>query len=354
MQTACPAVPGIAVRSQQNPCGLPYRVVDGAHRLCAHKQALWEWHEAGGAGLPPCAPRYFVLEESDFAPLINKMNGRWVAFKKDDAPTLQRHMAQYLPVTGPLSRGSVYYDVLVGSGGEATHDHLFSPDGHYPKNELCFRYFGDAGPRVHCVDAIADERRGGSSKDLAIRWERALSDAFAVDLDSVGFGVTQPICRTMYPLPMVAQMPTTFAKTLRVLHTKHGLSRAECVLTLRTWPRGERFADPTRAPRIRVADMEAAVAAASSMPQAVEVSASGAQMEAADEDAATELGRLILASLRAYGFVTLKFNPGEAEDLDAAAAAAAEFFDGSKKSKKRCCIAGGASIADRSPCCPSA
>ena len=353
MQTACTAVPGIAVRSRQNPCGLPYRVVDGAHRLCAHKQALWEWHEAGGAGLPPCAPRYFVLEESDFAPLINEINGGWVAFEKGDAPALERHMAQYLPVPGlrTLSRGATSYDVLVGSGGEETHDHLFSPDGHYPKDELCFRYLGDAGPRVHCVDAVADERRGGSSKDLAMRWERALSEAFGVDLDGVGFGVTQPICRTMYPLPMVAQVPATFAKVLRKLHTKFGLSRAECVLTLRTWPRGERFSDPTLAPRIRVADMEAAVAAASST-QAVEVSADGAQTEAAGEDAATELGRLIFASLRAYGFVTLKFNSDEAEDLDAAAGAAAEFFDGSKGSKRRC-VTGGASIADRPPCGPA-
>ena len=70
------------------------------------------------------------------------------------------------------------------------------------------------------------------------------------------------------------------------------------------------------------------------------------------EDAATELGRLIFASLRAYGFVTLKFNSDEAEDLDAAAGAAAEFFDGSKRSKKRC-VAGGASITDRPPCGPA-
>ena len=32
---ACLSFPGIVVRSERNPCRLPYRMLDGSHRVCA-------------------------------------------------------------------------------------------------------------------------------------------------------------------------------------------------------------------------------------------------------------------------------------------------------------------------------
>jgi hypothetical protein len=79
MQHVCARVPGVLVRSSQNPCGTPYRMIDGAHRLCAHKRELQRWLDRQGdepaAGAeasagPPCAPRFFVLEEEEMVRLV--------------------------------------------------------------------------------------------------------------------------------------------------------------------------------------------------------------------------------------------------------------------------------------------
>ena len=46
MASACPAIPGILLRSRQNPCHTPFRMLDGAHRLCSYKNTLLD---SGGA-----------------------------------------------------------------------------------------------------------------------------------------------------------------------------------------------------------------------------------------------------------------------------------------------------------------
>jgi len=74
MEHVCPSVPGILVRTTQNPCGSAFRMIDGSHRLCAFKSYLLRWHTDKSAPnaaaelparLPPCAPRFFVIEEED-------------------------------------------------------------------------------------------------------------------------------------------------------------------------------------------------------------------------------------------------------------------------------------------------
>ena len=92
MAYACPSVPGILVRTEQNPCGLPYRMVDGAHRICAFKRELAAWADAAGrepALPPPCPPLFFVISGRDAA-------ARAVALDEDvrDAE-VQAYMARH-------------------------------------------------------------------------------------------------------------------------------------------------------------------------------------------------------------------------------------------------------------------
>ena len=59
---ACTDIPGILVKSSQhaNPCGKPYRMLDGGHRICKMLLRV----------PPPRTANYFVLTEEQLVPLI--------------------------------------------------------------------------------------------------------------------------------------------------------------------------------------------------------------------------------------------------------------------------------------------
>ena len=67
MAKACPSIPGVLVETSQNPCGLPYRMIDGAHRLCALKLKLHTYDADSNFTAP-----YFVLPEHDAENLIER------------------------------------------------------------------------------------------------------------------------------------------------------------------------------------------------------------------------------------------------------------------------------------------
>lgn len=67
MANACPSIPGVLVETSQNPCGLPYRMIDGNHRLCALKLKLHTFDADSNFTAP-----FFVLPEHDAENLIER------------------------------------------------------------------------------------------------------------------------------------------------------------------------------------------------------------------------------------------------------------------------------------------
>lgn len=52
-------IPTIVMRSTDNPCRRPYRMLDGAHRMCRLKHAIQR--EAAAAAMCPAWDRHYVL-----------------------------------------------------------------------------------------------------------------------------------------------------------------------------------------------------------------------------------------------------------------------------------------------------
>ena len=59
ISTACPDIPGVVAETFQNPCDLPYRLIDGTYRLCVIKATLRK--EGDNYNVNATAPSFVLL-----------------------------------------------------------------------------------------------------------------------------------------------------------------------------------------------------------------------------------------------------------------------------------------------------
>ena len=225
---------------------------------------------------------------------------------------------------------------------------------------LCFRYGGPLdGPPLdlgesplksarHCVAASAMEERwqGSRAQELVSIWESDLSVAFGVGLSKVGYGVTQPFSSAILPLGAVAKEPLHYAEALLHLRSMTGLAPHECVLTVRTWPHGTRYApnggggdSPPRhfslkaleRGAIRAEEREAAPSSDSShMSSDLEMTSVMTSLPQS-----LELQRMLLDSFRRHNFLLIQLPPSEAKLLEKGFHAADHFFSLGVKEKAK-------------------
>ena len=225
---------------------------------------------------------------------------------------------------------------------------------------LCFRYGGPLdGPPLdlgesplksarHCVAASAMEERwqGSRAQELVSIWESDLSVAFGVGLSKVGYGVTQPFSSAILPLGAVAKEPLHYAEALLHLRSMTGLAPHECVLTVRTWPHGTRYApnggggdSPPRhfslkaleRGAIRAEEREAAPSSDSShMSSDLEMTSVMTSLPQF-----LELQRMLLDSFRRHNFLLIQLPPSEAKLLEKGFHAADHFFSLGVKEKAK-------------------
>lgn len=108
------SAPGILVRTAENPCKLPYRLVDGAHRLCKLKRELLD---TTGTARRASAP-FYVLAEADALHMLTSARQNVEPLSVNEAVCIGWYLrAAQLRLLGRGAHGEV---VLAERGEEVT------------------------------------------------------------------------------------------------------------------------------------------------------------------------------------------------------------------------------------------